>query len=145
MHRALFFVGFVLLTPSVALAADQQQWWQVLLSELIKLAMLVVVPVLSTLASVLMHRWGLKVQTEQIEKLAAAAAGWAEQKAAKALKEGAPKARGAQKMKDALVFARENLAKYGLTKKAISKLEHLIEAHLGKEKIKAPAPKASEG
>jgi hypothetical protein len=129
----------VLLLPVLALAADevQQVWWQVLVSELLKVFVIIAVPVLSTLVAVLLKRWGVKIETEQVEKLAAAAAGWAEQKALEALKEGKPKSSGAEKMKTALDFAEKMVDQYGLKKKAIGKLSELIEAHLGKEQVKA--------
>jgi len=131
----------LLMLPVLALAADQVQqvWWQVLVSELLKVFVIIAVPVLSTLVAVLLRRWGVKIETEQVEKLAAAAAGWAEQKALEALKEGKPKSSGAEKMKTALDFAEKMVDQYGLKKKAIGKLSELIEAHLGKEQVKAAA------
>jgi hypothetical protein len=140
----------LLLIPAIALAADtvQQVWWQVMLGELLKVFVLIAIPVLSTLIAVLLRRWGVKIETEQIEKLAAAAAGWAEQKALEALKDGKPKTGGADKMKLAIDFANGAVEQYGLKKKAIGKLQELIESHLGKEQIKAAAaatPKPAEG
>lgn len=141
--KAISVVTFllVLLLPALALAADevQQQWWQTMLAELLKVFVLIAVPVLSTLVGVLLRRWGVKVQTEQIEKLASAAAGWAEQKALEALKDGKPKTSGADKMKLAIDFANGAVEQYGLKKKAIGKLQELIEAQLGKEQVKAAA------
>jgi uncharacterized membrane protein len=131
----------LLLIPAVALAADevQQVWWQVLVGELLKVFVLIAVPVLSTLVAVLLRRWGVKIETEQVEKLASAAAGWAEQKALEALKDGKPKTSGADKMKLAIDFANGAVEQYGLKKKAIGKLQELIEAQLGKEQVKAAA------
>ena len=137
-----FVAGILASWPALALAGDEKQlWWQVLVTELIKLFVLVAVPVLSSLTVVLLKRWGIKVESEQVEKLAGAAAGFAEQKAIARLGQGQPRTSGAQKMKDAIDFGRRNLDQYGLPARAIAKLEDLIEAHLGKERVKEKTPK----
>lgn len=117
------------------LAATTQDWWQVLLADLLQAFVVIAVPVISTLVAVLLRRWKINLEADQVEKVAAKAAGWAEQKALSALKEGKPKTSAAEKMSLALDFGNEMVDKYKLKSSAVSKLEHLIEAHLGSKKL----------
>lgn len=136
----LMFSAIAFAAPAVPVEiVAQQVWWQTLLSELLKVFVLIAVPVLTALIVILLKRGGMKIDSEQIEKLAGAAAGWAEQKALEALKDGKPKTSGADKMKLAIDFANGAVGQYGLKKKAIGKLQELIESHLGKEQIKVAA------
>ncbi len=125
--------------PEAEVKAEQQQWWQVLLAELLKLFLVIFVPVLSTVIVSLLKRWKINVEFEQVNSIATKAAGWAEQKALAALKEGKEKTAGAEKMKLALDFANGLAAQYKLSAKATEKLQDLIESALGQEKVKAAA------
>lgn len=118
-------------------APEQQGWWQVLLAELLKLFLVIFVPVLSTLIVSLLKRWKINVEFEQVNSIATKAAGWAEQKALSALKEGKEKTSGAEKMKLALDFANGLANQYKLSAKATEKLQDLIESALGQEVVKA--------
>lgn len=118
---------------------EKQVWWQVLLAELLKLFLVIFVPVLSTLIVTLLRRWKINVEFEQVNSIATKAAGWAEQKALAALKEGKEKTGGAEKMKMALDFANGMANQYKLSAKATEKLQDLIESSLGQEKVKAAA------
>jgi hypothetical protein len=118
---------------------EKQVWWQVLLAELLKLFLVIFVPVLSTLIVTLLRRWKINVEFEQVNSIATKAAGWAEQKALSALKEGKEKTAGADKMKLALDFANGLANQYKLSAKATEKLQDLIESSLGQEKVKAAA------
>ncbi len=118
---------------------EKQDWWQVLLAELLKLFALIAVPVLSTVVVSLLKRWKINVEFEQVNKIATAAAGWAEQKALSALKEDKKKTSGGDKMKMALDFANGMAKQYKLPSKATTKLQELIESSLGQEKVKAKA------
>lgn len=118
---------------------EKQVWWQVLLAELLKLFLVIFVPVLSTLIVSLLKRWKINVEFEQVNSIATKAAGWAEQKALAALKEGKEKTAGADKMKLALDFANGLANQYKLSAKATEKLQDLIESALGQEKVKAAA------
>lgn len=117
------------------LAATTQDWWQVLLADLLQAFVVIAVPVISTLVAVLLRRWKINLEADQVEKVAAKAAGWAEQKALSALKEGKPKTSAAEKMDLALNFGNELVEKYGLKRAAAEKLQDLIEAELGKKKL----------
>lgn len=125
-------------TPTVA--ADQQVFWQVLLSELLKVFLVIFVPVLSTLVVSLLRRWKVNIEYQQVASIAEKAAGWAEHKALAALKEGKPKTPGAEKMKLALDFANGLAAQYKLPSKATTKLQELIESAILK-----PAGSKPEG
>jgi|GEM_PF-3745620 len=127
----------VLLTASTAFAAEvvQQQWWQALIVDLMQIFVAIAVPVLSTLAVVLARRWKLNLEFDKVNAIALKAAGWAEQKAYKALKEGQPQTSSAEKLDMALEFAKELTTKYGLSAKATEKLQDLIEAGLGEQKV----------
>lgn len=135
---------------ATAQAPEKQDWWQVLLAELLKLFLVIFVPVLSTLIVSLLKRWKINVEFEQVNSIATKAAGWAEQKALSALKEGKEKTSGAEKMKLALDFANGLANQYKLSAKATEKLQDLIESALGQEVVKAnvaatvPAPTAPQ-
>lgn len=131
-------------SPPAATPASQetQSWWQVLVSELISLIVIIFVPVLSTLVATLLRRWKINIEFDQVNSIAKKAAGWAEQKADSALKEGCVKTAGADKMKLAMNFANELADKYKLPAKATDKLQDLIEASLGREKIKVASAKS---
>jgi len=128
---------------------EKQGWWQVALAELLNLFLVIFVPVLSTLIVTLLRRWKINVEFEQVNSIAVKAAGWAEQKALVALKEGMGKTPGGDKMKLALDFANGLADQYKLSAKATAKLQELIESSLGQEKMKAaaaeaPKPEATE-
>jgi hypothetical protein len=114
---------------------DAQTWWQVLLMFLIKASLAIAGPVLSVLVVTLLRRWKINLEYDQVNKLVSAAAGFAEQKSAIALKEGAQKTSGAEKLKLALDFADSLAKQYKLSAKATSKLTELIESHLGQAKL----------
>lgn len=120
-----------------AATSDKQSWWQVLLTELINLIVVIFVPVLSTLAVTLLRRWKINVEFEQVNNIASKAAGWAEQKARARFRDGKGTTQGAAKMQLALGFANELADKYKLPAKATEKLQDLIESSLGQEKVKA--------
>jgi len=124
---------------------EKQQWWQVLLAELLKLFLVIFVPVLSTVIVSLLKRWKIGVEFEQVHSIATKAAGWAEQKALTALKDGAEKTSGGEKMKMALDFANGLANQYKLSAKATAKLQDLIESALGQEKVKAAAAAEANG
>lgn len=124
---------------------EKQVWWQVLLAELLKLFLVIFVPVLSTVIVSLLRRWKINVEFDQVNSIATKAAGWAEQKALAALKEGNEKTGGAEKMKMALDFANGLANQYKLSAKATEKLQDLIESALGQEKVKAAAAAEANG
>lgn len=131
------------LTATTAPTPEKQEWWQVLLAELLKVFLVIFVPVLSTLIVSLLKRWKINVEYQQVNDIASKAAGWAEQKALAALKEGKEKTGGAEKMKLALDFANGLANQYKLSAKATEKLQDLIESALGQEQIKAAAAATS--
>lgn len=120
-------------------ASDKQEWWQALLVEALKLFMTILVPILGVLSTTLLRRWKIDIELQQVQKIAKAAAGWAEQKALAALKDGKEKMAGAQKMKIAMDFAVGLVKQYKLPTKAVETLSDMIESHLGREKVKAAA------
>jgi hypothetical protein len=126
-------------------APEKQEWWQVLLAELLKIFLVIFVPVLSTLIVSLLRRWKINVEFAQVNDIATKAAGWAEQKALSALKEGKEKTSGGDKMKLALDFANGLANQYKLSSKATEKLQDLIESALGQEKVKAAATAEANG
>lgn len=153
---ALVIAILALLAPALALAADggvadsgaaaavvatatasTTVWWEVLLAHLLEATVAIAVPVLSTLAVVLLKRWNIKLKYETVYDLALKGAGWAEQQALKRLKDGVVTP-SAQKLDDALRFARDIAEQQKLPKKATDKLQDLIESALGAEKLKEP-------
>lgn len=124
--------------PAFAAEAVQQQWWQALIANLLEVIIAIFVPVLSTLFVVLARRWKINLEFDQVNSIAVKAAGWAEQKAASALKEGKPQTPSAEKLQWALDFAKEMTDKYKLPTKATEKLQDLIEAGLGEKKVAEP-------
>jgi len=138
---ALAALLFALLAPLTAFAGEtvaSQQWWETLLAHLLEAFVLIAVPVLSTLVIQLLKRWNIKLQYETVVDIAQKGAGWAEQIALKRLKDGA-QTPSAQKLDDALKFGRGIAEQQKLSKKAIEKLQELIEASLGGEKLKEPS------
>lgn len=128
-----------LVVPMLAFAADQQTLWQSALSDFIQAVVAVATPVLVTLAATLLHRWKISIERKTIDDIAHQAVGWAEQKALKALKEGAPKTPGAEKLDMALTFAAQMAEKAGVGKsKLVGTLEDLIESKLGHANTNAP-------
>jgi len=114
-----------------------QSWWMVLLAELLKAFTAIFVPVISFFVVTLLRRWKIKLEHEQVEKIAVSAAGWAEQKALVALKDGGKQTAGGEKMKMALDFANGLASQYKLKSKATTQLEALIESGLGAKKLDA--------
>lgn len=151
----LFLVFIIVMVVSSAVqAADptqsaHQTWWQSLLSTLLDSFLVIAVPVLAAFATALLRRWGVKVEQEQVEKLAEQAAAFAEQKAKVALREGKPKTSGAEKMSMALDVGKKLAKQYKLSDKAIEGLEAMIEAKIattsksGAESAESGAEKAS--
>lgn len=129
-----FLVGS-LLPATVFAADDKQQWWGVLLAFLIKAFVAIAVPVLTATIVALANRWKLKLEHDKVQTIAAAAVGFAEQKALNALKDGKDKTPGAEKLKLALDFANGLAEQYKLKQKAADKLSDLIEAALGKHNM----------
>jgi len=127
-------VSLVAQAADPAQAAHQQTWWQSFLSTLLDSFLVIAVPVIAAFVTALLRRWGIKVQQEQVEKLAEQAASFAEQKARVALREGKPKTSGAEKMSMALDVGKKLAKQYKLSDKAIEGLEALIEAKI------APTP-----
>lgn len=136
MNKILTFLALMLVSTT-ALAADvvQQAWWQVLIADLLQVFVAIAVPVLSTLVVVLARRWKMNLEFDKVNAIALKAAGWAEQKAYKALREGQPQSSSAEKLDTALEFAKDLANKYKLPAKATEKLEDLIEAALGEKKV----------
>lgn len=120
-----------------ATSAVQQSWWQVLLVEAIKVTAFVFTPVLGLLLAWLLRKMGLKIELDQAVGIAKLGTGFAEQAAAKALKEGKPKTDHAEKASQALGFANDLAAKYKLKTRARDKMESLIESALGMQKLEA--------
>ena len=114
----------------------QQEWWQNLIVHLVGAVITIFVPVLSYLAYTLAKRWGVNIELDTVDKILAKAVGFAEQKAKKALNDGAGKTGAAEKLDWALSMATDMSKKYGLSKKATDKLNDLIEAKLGEEVVK---------
>ena len=129
-----------LLVPLTALAADAapavQQWWEVLVANLVEVVVGIAVPVLTTLVVVLANKWKVKLQYETVYDLAHKGAGWAEQLALKKLKNGEPTS-SAEKLEAALKFARELAEQQKLPAKATAKLQDLIESALGQKQLDA--------
>lgn len=144
--QAILWFVVVVFYPIVALAKGEaeQSWWHVLVLEFIKVSLAIAVPVLSTLAAVLLQRWRIKIEAEQVEKLARGAAGFAEEKAAQAFKEGKPRSSGAEKMATAIQWSHQMAGQYGAKRWTIERLTNLIEAELGQKKVKAEPPKKPE-
>lgn len=129
---------WAILVPAVALAAPEaaaaQSWWQVLLIEVIKAALAIAVPVLSALVFVLLRRIELNVELAQLQTIASAAAGWAEQKAYKGIAQGKPMP-SADKLAAAITYGAELARRYKLHQRAAERLEGLIEAKLGQQRL----------
>ena len=144
MHWILALCATSML-PRLALAAPDvggtQNWWQVLLVEIIRTTLAIAVPVLSTLAYVLLRRVKLHIELAQLQRIATTAAGWAEQRAHQALVSGGAMTPSAQKLSTAIAYGADLAQRYGMRQKAVSRLEGLIESKLGQQKLataKAP-------
>lgn len=115
---------------------DMQSWWQHLLITLISIFGTIAVPVLSTLAILLLKRWNIKVEYDKAEWVANKAKDYAEQKARVALKDGKPlNAEGIKKV--ALEKGRE-LGEGNLAPWVAKFLTDLIEAKLGSDNKDKP-------
>lgn len=143
--RWLITLLLTMLLPRLALAAPEvggaQNWWQVLLVEIIRTTLAIAVPVLSTLAYVLLRRVRLNIELEQLQRIATTAAGWAEQRAHQALVSGGALTPSAQKLSTAIAYGADLAQRYGLRQRAVLRLEGLIESKLGQQKLavaKAP-------
>jgi len=121
------------LAAKAALVVAGQAWWQTLLYTVIQLALAIFIPVLGVLVWSLLNRWGIKIEKEQVDKIAEQAADWAEHKAKVALKEDGKKTPGAEKMRLALDFAQQMANKYKLQEQAKDKLSKLIESAVAKK------------
>jgi len=131
----------VLTHPAVAAAAEvatraagEQAWWQALLVHVVEVAVAILTPVLGLLAVAIARRFKIKLEQEEVDRLAVKAMAYAEQKAKHALKAEAKKTSGAEKMDMALGFARSVARNHGLSEKATSKMRDVIEAKLGERK-----------
>lgn len=127
----------VLLTSTIVYASDQvvqQQWWQMLLQYGLETVVAVVVPVLSYLVFKLLNKWHININLDAIDKVVTQGIGYAEQKAANALKVGSPLSSSAEKMKIAVEISNELINKFGLKKMAEDELKKIIEAKLGENK-----------
>lgn len=111
-------------------AEGTQSWWQALLVNLISAALAIFIPVLSTLAFLLLRKIGVKVDLETLDSLAGKAALYAEKKASTALGEGKPKSTGAQKEEWAWDLVKSVDEKLGGSAKAREKLRGLILAKI---------------
>lgn len=124
---------FVVLTPALVFAAEQQQVWQVVLQHLLEIIVAIAVPVLVSLIHTLLKKYGVKVQMETLDSVLSKAIGFAEQKAKKALKAGEDQTGNAQKLDWALSKGMELAEANKLDKWVVDKLEDLIEAKLGEQ------------
>lgn len=130
---------------AVAKAAPQQAWWQALLVFVIEFALAVGVPVIVILITLLLRRWGINVEQDQVKNIAEQAADFAEKKAKAALKADGKKTPGAEKMLLALNFAKDLADQYKLSEKATKKMQGMIEAAVErKDKKEAEAPKPAQ-
>lgn len=137
LSAVLVAVLVIVACPFSAWAADTtvtQNWWQVLLVEIIRVAVAVAVPALSVLIVKLVSlasRSKLNLELQQVQRIAQAAVAWAEEKAYKALKAGQVPTSSAEKMKTALTFAGELAERYKVPQKAQDQIQQLIESALG--------------
>lgn len=134
--RILFLV-VILLIPALAFAQDaaqQQSWWQALLVLVTEVGAAFAVPILTALLYVLSRRWKLGIEMDTVEWAVSKAAGYGEQKAKQALRDGTP-LKGSEIMKLALEQGNTLLVKKGLASKWGGQLADLIEAKLGEEEL----------
>jgi hypothetical protein len=129
----------LMLSPVLAFGAEevaQQVWWQTLLAWLVTHIGELVFSVLGTAVILLLRKYlGVKLEQEQLDRVLGWAKNAAESKALGALNAGAPKTPGAEKMKMAGDIAEGLIDQFKLKKLARDKIEHLLEAKLGEEKI----------
>ena len=110
-----------------------QEWWQLALSELIKLIFLVLGTAATGFVLVLSRKYKFGLEREQIADIVGKATSFAEQKAIKAAKlDGKPTA-AAEKMDIALSFAKSMALKYKLKDKGEAFWEDQLESWLGVE------------
>jgi hypothetical protein len=138
LMQVYVFVMLALL-PTMALAAEevvQQNWWQALVVWLITHVGELVFSVLGVIVVLLVRKYlGVKLQQEQVDKIMGWAKNYAEGKAFAALNAGQPKTPGAEKMKMGADVAEGFIEQFGLKKMARNKIEQLLEAKLGEEKV----------
>lgn len=115
-------------------AGVSQEWWMPLLSNLIEIVLAIFIPVILTLVSTLLRRWNLKVEQEQLDKIATQVSDWAEHHADKALRKGKPKTSGAEKMDMALIAADELMKQFKVKERVKGSLQTIIESKLGEKK-----------
>lgn len=126
-----FFTAFAV-AQTVAGTAAPQHWWQALIDGLLPHVATVVVGVVGTLVALLLKRWGITVKIDQMDKLVAAAVGYAEQWAKQKLNSGAEPASGEEKKQQAVQFLLGLAAAHKVGGYTRDMLEKLIEAELGK-------------
>jgi hypothetical protein len=132
---------FVMLTllPAMALAAEevvQQNWWQALVVWLITHVGELVFSVLGIVAMLLVKKYfNVKLEHEQLDRVLGYGKNYAEGKAFAALNAGQPKTPGAEKMKMGTDIVESLIEQFGLKKMARDKIEQLLEAKLGEEKV----------
>lgn len=145
----LVTTAVLLLAPLSAVAQQaaetQQDWWQSLLVLALQTAAAILTPVIGVLITLLLRRWGIQVQQKQVDAIVTQAVGFAEQKAKVALKDGAPKTPGAQKLQVALDIAQALMTQFKVKEMAKDKLVALIEAKLGLNGSLASPPAPANG
>jgi len=128
---------------NLSTAEPVQAWWQVLLIHLMDAVVPIVAAVLGTLVSIAVRKWGKKLDTEKQDAVIrltndfiAAGIGFAEEQGRKALKDGAERTPGADKLGSALEFVQDRLSVSGLDKMAEEELSRLIESRLASERAR---------
>jgi hypothetical protein len=121
----------------VEIAQATQAWWEILLSYLVEIVaslMLVVIPVLVRAA---LAKWGEKLSVDKqvavqrlVDGVLGSAVAFAEEQAKKALHDGGERTPGAQKMDQALAYAKRQLESSGVGVIAEEDLVAWMEARL---------------
>jgi hypothetical protein len=122
---------------------SKQSWWQGTLVFLIEQLTKIIIPILGVLLMLLVRKWQLKVEQDQVDWIVTKAVGFGEQKAKVALKAGTP-LDAPETLKFALEHGSALLNQYKLPAKLGEYLADLIEAKLGEkivEPVKVPVPK----
>lgn len=124
-------------------AAQQQEWWMVLLDALLQLVAPFAIAILSTLASIAIRKWGKKLDVDTQDRLIgitdnliASGVSFAEEQGRKALKGGEDQTDGARKLQHAVDYIQEQLDESQLPQIGTEKLQRLIEARLHAERTR---------
>lgn len=147
MHRvvAIFWSILCLLIPFHALAQTvaaepTQKWWQALLLYVVTVVGGIAAPIISYLVIALLRKKNIAVDTALVDGLVEKGINFAEEQAAKALKNGAKPDPGAEKMKLAISAVDSLAEQFKLKKLAVDKIKLLIEAKLGSSRETPPTP-----